>query len=57
MGQTTVHGTDLTYLKYLHKKLDHLKFVIYKQNVITSLSLKQLHVKQSMYIISFTGEK
>lgn len=57
MGQTTVHGTDLTYLKYLHKKLDHLKFVIYKQNVITSLSLKQLHVKQSMYIISFTAEK
>lgn len=57
MGQTTVHGTDLTYLKYLHKKLDHLKFVIYKQNVITRLTLKQLHVKQSMYIISFTAEK
>ena len=57
MGQTTVHGTDLTYLKYLHKKLNHLKFVIYKQNVITSLTLKQLHVKQSMYIISLTAEK
>lgn len=57
MGQTTVHGTDLTYLKYLQKQLDHLKFVIYKQNVIINLTLKQLNVKQSTYIISFTAEK
>ena len=47
-------GQDLTYLKHLQKTLDHLKFVIYKQNVIISLTLKQFNVKQSMYTILFS---